>query len=117
MKVINKLLDFVRKNSGAMDVALNRMAVDVERLSKAQVPLKHGQLRSSGSHVKNGPLSYSVSYNKKYARFQEFGGDDKRVVKNYSKPGTKSFYLRDAGKEIAKNALNYIKQEVQSIRI
>jgi hypothetical protein len=115
--VIDKLKDFVRENSDAMDRALNAMAIDIERLSKAQVPFKKGQLKASGTHIRMGMLSYKVIYNKIYARFQEFGGDGKRVVKHYSYPGKKAHYLRDPGNEVAKRAVDYFKREVNTIRV
>jgi len=117
LKVTDKMLAFVRENAVAMDRSLARMAVDIERLSKAQVPLLTGALRASGHFQRKSPLKYQVIYNKVYARFQEFGGDTGRVVKKYTTPGTKKFYLRDAGRTITKNALDYIKSEVRGIRI
>lgn len=117
LKVIDKMVIFVRENANAMDRSLARMAVDIERLSKAQVPLKSGQLRSSGHFVKKSLLKYQVIYNKVYARFQEFGGSAGRVVKNYTSAGTKKFYLRDAGRTITKDALNYVKSEIKKINI
>lgn len=111
------IIKFVLENANAMDRALNRMAVDIERLSKAQVPLRKGQLRASGHFTRVGLLNYNVSYNMEYARFQEFGGDHKRTVRKYTTPGTKKFYLRDPGEEIAGHALEYFKNEAQSIHI
>jgi hypothetical protein len=95
-----------------MDRALNRMVIDVERLSKAQVPHNKGQLKSSGHHERKGFLLYRIVFNKVYALYQEFGGDGKgRVVKKYSKPGKKKFYLRDPGRLIASKAMSYFRNE------
>lgn len=44
-----------------------------------------------------------------YARYQEFGGDGKRVVRNYTTEGTQAHYLRDAGESVAKEGIkNYL---------
>ncbi len=112
VKVVSNMAKFVSQSTKAFDRALNRMAIDIERLSKAQVPVgptksqnsnshSSGQLRSSGHHMKVGFLRYVTYYNMEYARFQEFGGDENRTVHNYTKPGSKKFYLRDPGKREA----------------
>lgn len=118
-KITDKIHQWAEKNIDAMDRALNRLSVDVERAAKNRVPVSAGggQLKSSGSHRKAGILKYVVEFNKEYARFQEFGGDEKRVVRNYTTPGTGKFYLRDAGASVAKKAVDYFKQEGGSIRI
>lgn len=117
LKIVNKINEFAKQNASAMDVALNRMAVDIERLSKMQVPFKKGQLKSSGRHQRIGLLKYKVEYDKEYARYQEFGGDGKRVVKRYSYPGKNKFYLRDSGRIVAGKALSYIKSETVGIKV
>lgn len=118
VKVINKIKQFAGENANAMDRALNKMAIDIERLSKDQVP--HGEtglLKASGRHERKGYLSYQVSYNKIYARFQEYGGDGRRKVRKYSKAGKKSFYLRDPGRTIAAKVINYFREQASSIKV
>lgn len=126
LKVIDNILGFVRNNGNAMDRALNRMAVDIERQAKSRVPVSAtlamgnkrgggGHLRASGTHRKQGFLKYIVEFNKEYAAFQEWGGDGKRIVRHYTTPGTGKFYLRDAGRNIAGKAFDYFKQEARSI--
>jgi len=118
LKVINKMTEFARENESAMDRALNKMSIDIERLSKEQVPFgKTGHLKASGRHQRYGKLKYKVEFDREYARFQEFGGDEKRKVIRYSMPGKKAHYLRDPGIEISKRAIDYIKQQVNSIHI
>lgn len=118
VKIVDKMVAFVKENANAMDRSLARMAVDIERLSKQKVPLAEtGQLRASGRQERKGLLRYQVSFNKAYARFQEFGGDSRRTVRKYTTPGTGKFYLRDSGRIIAKDALNYVKSEIRSINI
>ena len=115
--LIDKLPKFLAEIEKTLDRSLNRMAIDIERLSKQQVPVLHGQLRSSGHHERAGYMNYIIFYNKEYARFQEFGGDGKRVVKKYTKPGTKAFYLKDPGDIISEKALSYFKQELEKVKI
>lgn len=117
LTIVDNILKFTVEATKAFDRSLNRMAIDIERLSKQQVPHNKGQLKSSGFHRKVGTLKYEVVYNKEYARFQEFGGDGKRVVRNYSKPGKKAFYLRDPGDLVSSRSLQYIKNESSKIRI
>lgn len=115
--VIDNLPRFGTLAGQATDRALNRMAVDIERMSKAQVPVKHGQLRSAGHHTKLGYLRYQIYYNMVYARFQEFGGDLKRRVRRYTKPGSKSFFLRDPGNHIAKQAVEYFRRAASEVTV
>lgn len=120
VRVVDKLQKFARKSGEAMDRSLNRMAVDVERLAKQRVPVSPsgGHLKSSGYHRRKGLMKYMVVFNKEYAAYQEFGGDGKgKVVRRYSTPGTGKFYLRDAGRKVASNAMSYIKSEAGRIRV
>lgn len=118
LTIIDKLPQWVEGSFKALDRSLNRMVIDIERLSKQQVPVgKTGHLKASGSHKRIGFLRYQVEYNKEYAAYQEFGGDGVRVVKHYSLPGKKKFYLRDPGDLITSRALDYIKREASHIRI
>ena len=112
VKVINNISKFIDRSYKSMDRALNRMVIDVERLSKMQVPHDKGQLKASGHHERKGFLLYQIVYNKAYALYQEFGGDGKKkVVRKYSKAGKKKFYLRDPGRLIASKAMSYFRSE------
>lgn len=113
--IIDNLPKYVKENANALDRALNRMSIDIERLSKSQVPLLKGQLRASGYHTRRGIMSYSVGYNKVYAAYQEFGGDGRRTIKHYSKAGTGKGYLKDPGDTISKQAFQYFTSEVRNI--
>ncbi len=122
-KIINNLKKFTKKDAEASDVAFERMAVDILRLSKIKVPHgKTGFLESSGRYRRTGMSKYVVEYGqegpaKAYARFQEFGGDGNRVVRNYSKAGSGKAYLRESADQIINNALNYIISEKDKIKI
>ena len=118
LKIVNKIKEFAKQNADAMDRSLNKMAIDIERLSKEQVPFgETGGLKASGKHQKIGYLNYRVSYNKRYARYQEFGGDGTRKVRRYSLPGKKKFYLRDPGRQITMRIINYFMEQARSIRV
>ena len=117
VEIKNRIVEFAKNNTAAMDRVLNRMALDILTMSKAQVPYKTSLLQQSGKYGKKSPLLYEVFYNKIYAAYQEFGmrKDGTHVVKNYTTPGTKKFYLRDPAQLITSRILNYIKQEVGKI--
>lgn len=115
------------------DKTLAAMSVDIERLSKQQVPVGPTKKRAKaiGSSNKNGSgtlksslftkrighLKYRLKYNKVYARYQHEGGDGKRVVRNYSYPGKKKKFLEDPGNLIAKKFPLYAKKYLGNIKI
>ena len=108
--VKNNIKKFAAKASAAADMVLSGMGVDILRLSKQQVPVDKGQLQSSGILERAGKLQYRIVYNKKYARFQHEGGDDKRRVRRYTYPGKKSHFLSDPANIIKQNQGNYLKK-------
>lgn len=122
MRIVNKLKKFADKDNEAGNVALERIAVDILVLSKGYVPQKKSFLLTSGRYRKIGDLNFRVEYgqegpSKAYARYQEYGGDGRRTVRNYSKPGTGKRYLGRAGDEISKKALDYIISEKRKIKL
>jgi hypothetical protein len=117
IKIIDNILKFANQSDQALDRALGRMAIDIERLSKEQVPHDKGQLKASGHHERVGFLNWRVIYNKVYALYQHEGGDGRRVVRHYSKPGKKKFYLKDPGQIIAQRAPKYFEQEISKIKV
>lgn len=114
-RIVDKIKSFAENNVNAFDRALGRMAIDIERLSKEQVPFKKGQLKSSGYHHRKGLMNWEVVYNKVYALYQHEGGDGRRVVRKYSYPGKKKHYLKDPGEIVAKRAVDYLRQEANNI--
>lgn len=115
--IIDKSKKFIKANYDALDRALNVMAIDIERISKNVVPFKRGHLKASGKHFRIGYLLYKVYYHKEYARYQEFGTDGSKVVRHYTMAGKKKFYLRDSGREVARKAVQYFKNQIKTIRI
>lgn len=116
VKIVDNIMRFARNNADAMDRALGNMSIDIERLAKMTVPFKQGPLRSSGHGIRTALLKHKVVFEKEYARFQEFGGDARRRVRHYSRPGSKAHYLKDAGDEVTKKAVDYIKREAMAVR-
>ena len=106
-----------------MDRALNVMALDTERIAKNTVPVGDtGELKSGGHHIRIGHLNWQVRFghygpSTPYARYQEFGGDGRRVVRRYSRPGKKAHFLRDAGIKTSNKIVQYIKEQVRGIRV
>ena len=119
IKITDNSGRFVEASTNAVDRSLARMAIDIERLSKEQVPHDKGQLKASGHHKRVGLLKYRVMYNKEYALYQHEGmrANGTHVIKRHSKPGKKTHYLVDPAMHIVKRKFDYLKQEVSHIRI
>lgn len=116
-RFIDKSKKFLSAVHDAADRALNVMLIDIERMSKQQVPFRKGQLKASGYHKKAGDLKYKIGYNKEYALFQHEGGDGKRIVRNYSHSGKKKHYLIDPAKTVSKNTASYYKQQLGDLKV
>lgn len=92
--------------------ALNAMATATVQRAKMLAPMSNketsGNLRDSGRVESEGTLDKAAVFGNSvvpYARYQEFGGDGRRVVRNYTTPGTQAHYLQDAGESVAKEGL------------
>lgn len=137
VRIIDRWDSFAKGNEQAMDRALARMAIDIERRAKMKVPVVTGLLKSSGHFQRVGRLSYVVYFNKEYAAHVEFGvGSHTIAPKNkgflafkvgdawvYTKkavqyPGFKGrFYLTEAIREVVSKDIDYIRREVQNISV
>lgn len=98
---------FIQAVDRVLDETIANMAIDIERLSKMQVPVKTGLLRSSGHIQKLGDKKYRVIYNKEYALVRH-----EQKARKYTTPGTKFHYLIDPGTQIAKKGLQYFKEAI-----
>lgn len=113
------------KVSGSVDETLNVMKMNLKNALKAMAdatlqratmlaPMSDieghaGTLRTSSAvEVENNGNTVKVSFGNgiPYARYQEFGGDGKRVVRNYTTPGTQAHYLRDAFRSVVNEGVN-----------
>lgn len=118
VKIKDNTIQFANAAEKQMDYALARMANDIELIAKVKkVPVSKGHLQSSIRSLRLGKLKFRVEVNKEYARFQEMGGDGKRKVRNYSKPGTGAHFLRDSGKIVSDKSKLYLKNAIKLIRI
>jgi hypothetical protein len=95
--VNNKLPAFGRTAVNLADDALAELASDALRGARERAPFQKGALRreSHAKKIKQG--HFQVSFWMEYARFQEFGGNAAKRVRQYSATGTGAHYLRNAG--------------------
>lgn len=106
-----------------VNAALESMAQSTLAISRPKAPKKTGWLRYSG-HVtvavskpngygtnswRNAAANdYYVVYGHEhvpYARYQEYGGDGRRVIRNYTTPGTGARFLRDAAERVKERGI------------
>ena len=105
--IVNDRLPQFKKNAVVMlDLALRDGSRDILIKAKNRAPYLHGHLRGNSENKQVGMLHHRVSFWEEYARYQEFGGDGKRRVRNYSTGGTGKRFLKSSGDEIAKR-INY----------
>lgn len=118
IKKIDNIKKFVRNNEKIMDTVLGRMSNDIVTIAKITVPFKQGDLMKSGKAERVMSMKHKVVFDTKYASYQERGRrqDGSRVVRNYSTPGTGKDFLKNAGKTVASNALNYLKQGASTVK-
>lgn len=110
---------FIGVKKEAMDSALKRMAKDIVLIAMITIPFLGGDLQDSLEAKNPEPLKHRVLANKEYAAYQEKGmrKDGSHKVKNYSTPGTGKGFLRGAGAEVVKDAINYMRQANQLYRM
>lgn len=116
VKIENKMPSFRNNLYKVMADALNEGARDTLINAKSKAPYRTGGLRADAQIQRKGALSYIVSFYKEYARFQEFGGDSTRRVRNYTSPGTGKGFLRSAGDEQAKRIIDIYKKHAKRAR-
>ena len=108
VKVIDKLPQYTQRLHQVLDDAIAETALDILTKSRDTAPYRKGGLRSDSVSQQQAQMFWRVSYWKEYARFQEFGGDGKRQVQQYTTPGTGKAYLKTAGD----NAVDNLKRNV-----
>lgn len=116
VKVDDRLPQFTMKMHNVMNDAIREAARDILITSRNRAPFQKGQLRANSETKQIGILRHRVSYWKVYARYQEFGGDGKRVIRNYSTSGTGRGFLRNSGDEQAKKLTYTLKKHAGRIR-
>lgn len=109
LSVDDKLPQMSRRIGGVLDDALKELGRDILVKSRTVAPFDKGHLRAD-SDLKKVKGVWRITYYKEYARFQEFGGDANRTVRNYSTPGTGKHYLGKTGDEIYTRAIFTLKK-------
>lgn len=117
VRVINKMPAFKRTLYSVFDDAVKEATRDTLIAAKNRAPFDKGQLRADTGIKQIRQLLYRVSFWKEYARFQEFGGDKKRRVRNYSTSGTGKGYLKKSGDEQAKKLAATFKKHGQRVKV
>lgn len=110
VKVVDNLPQFKKSAERVLNDALREGSTEILEISRNKAPFKDGGLRRESDKRERSHLNWRISYWVEYARYQEFGGDGKRVVRKYTTPGTGAHYLENAGDKIkAKMDLKFIK--------
>lgn len=110
VRIIDHFPTFARSAKASLNNALREGARDGLIDAKEHAPYADGGLRGSTDLNMIRLMVWRISFGIEYARFQEFGGDSKRKVRNYSHSGTGAHYLRNAGdKQFAKLILKFKK--------
>lgn len=114
--VEDRMPQFKTKSKIVLNDAIREAAVNTLIKAKRQVPYKKNGLQTDSLTRMVAPLLWRVEFNKEYARFQEFGGDGKRKVRNYTTPGTGKHYLKRAGDEQMDKLRNIFKKHSSRIK-
>lgn len=110
VRVVDRMPQFKRNAKSVMNDALREASRDILVLSRNKAPYQKGGLRTDADAKMVKQLHWKVSYYKEYARFQEFGGDSKRRVRNYTTPGTGKKYLSNSGKRVGEKITTLFKK-------
>lgn len=115
VKVINRLPMFSKSLYRVLNDAMRESSKDILINAKQKAPFRQGGLRSDANNREVEFLHHRVSFNKEYARFQEFGGDSKRKVRHYTTSGTGAHYLKKSGDaEVRKLKANFKKHAARA---
>jgi hypothetical protein len=99
--VVDRMPIFKSSAYNVLNDALIDGARDVLINAKLRAPYRKGGLRGESDKRQIGRLHQRISFWLEYAAYQEFGGDGKRVIRNYTTPGTGKHYLKKSGDEVA----------------
>ncbi len=101
VKITNRFPSWSTQTKARLEIGMSEAVRDIIIQAKRKSPFEKGQLRANTDIMQLRPLHRRVGFHMEYARFQEFGGDLRRRVRNYTTAGTGPHYLRDSGNEIA----------------
>lgn len=116
VKVVDKLPQFTVRMHNTMNDAIREATRDILITSRNRAPFQKGQLRANSEATQIGFLKHRVSYWKEYARYQEFGGDGKRIIRNYTTSGTGRGFLKTSGDQVASKLVYTLKKHAGRIR-
>lgn len=99
--------NWLRQTSTDLLKAAEAMCQSIKNTSQLVVPKDSKALARSARIERIDESTMAVSYGKglAYARYQEFGGDGRRVVRNYTTPGTHAHYLKQSGDAVSKRGI------------
>lgn len=119
VRVVDKSASFVKRNSDMMDIALDRMAGDVEQIAETKIPLLSGKLQGEVKKKRISSMHHQVRVDSDYASYQERGRrkDGSRTVRNYTTPGTGKDFLKNAGKSVSSKSVKYIRQAASRVKV
>lgn len=110
--LIDKSPQFIRENEAVIDREFGIAAIDIERLSKMQVPQETSRLQNTGYHERVGPMKYRLNYNTPYARRWHF-----ETPPNGFKNGRKSHYLSDPATTIKDQLIGRLQAALGGINV
>lgn len=117
VRVNNKLPSFAGQANMVLNDALKEGARDVLVKAKTRAPFKSGDLRAASEIKQITARKWRISFWKEYARFQEFGGDSSRTVRNYSTSGTGRAYLKTSGDEVVAKMGIIFKKHAMRVKV
>lgn len=114
--VIDRMPAFKISANRVLNDALSEGAKEILYNAKTRAPYKKGPLRANSDTQQIAVLKHRISFWLEYARFQEFGGDGNRRVRNYTTPGTGKEYLKKSGDEVAQGIRNTFRKHGRRAR-
>lgn len=98
---------WLRSTESSLAQAQEVMCQSIKNTSQLVVPKDSKTLARSARIERIDNSTMAVTYGKglAYARYQEFGGDGRRVVRNYTTPGTHAHYLKQSGDAVSKRGI------------
>lgn len=107
---LDSLAKMARKNISEALYAMATATVQRTNFMAPAIPYKTGNLYRSGRVDNDSELEKSAVFGNEivpYARFQEYGGDARRVVRHYTprSPEAGAGYLKNAGDSVAKEGI------------
>lgn len=102
VQITDNLPKFSKQVLNVFDDALAEASKDTLIAARQAAPFDKGALRRESDVRQMKLLLWRISFWVEYARFQEFGGDALRRVRNYTTSGTGAHFLQRSGDEQAK---------------